>query len=187
MKKTLIALCATAGVVAGVSAASAATTNETSTGQLTVRATLKEGCNINFGDDVVVDFGVISALSRDMPLQRSFTLGCSNLSGQTNTYEAASVALNKGDVSGSTVANRLLGFGSSTLAFQVYQGSTGETVWGDGSSTSAPVYPTPIANGESDTFQFRVVLLAQDLSDKVPGTYKNTMIATVNFTANDGV
>ncbi|WP_190323157.1 spore coat protein U domain-containing protein [Candidatus Tokpelaia sp.] len=191
MKRLLITLFATASFAAGVSAASAVTTNETSTGQLTVLATLKEGCTINFKGQDVVNFGVISALSQDITLpERSFTLGCSKLAGQTNTYTASSVELNAGSGTGSTVADRRLSLGSSsnTLQFQVFQGTQGETVWGDGSSTATPRYNTPIANGESNEFYYRVRLLARsDMSTLEPGEYKSTMIATVNYTADDGV
>lgn len=189
MKKTLIALFATASVAAAASAASAAVTNQTSTGNLTVKATLTEGCGINFGNgnESVIDFGSVYDLTNKMEQIGHFSIGCSSLKGQTNVYKAASVSLNQGSVTGSTVENRLLGNGSDTLAFQVYLYGAGnaDTIWGDGSGTTQ-VYPTPVTSGQPQTYDYRVRLLPQSVTDKPAGVYQNTMVATVNYTADDG-
>ncbi|KAA6205205.1 MAG: hypothetical protein DU429_02905 [Candidatus Tokpelaia sp.] len=182
LKKILIALFATAGVVAGVSAASA----ETSTGNLTVKATLTEGCGINFGagNNSVINFGSVYDLTKKMEQTGRFSVGCSSLKGQTNTYAATSVSLDQGDVKNSTVANRLLSNGSDTLQFQVFlygEGSS-DIIWGDGSGTTQ-VYPTPVTNGQPQEYEYRVRLLPQTLTDKAAGLYQNTMVATVTYTA----
>lgn len=192
MKKTLIALFATASVFAGVSAAQA----DNQTSNLTVRATLTNGCNINFLNGAsVVDFGLVNDLSADKSEQRQFEIKCTNSltkpdgSADTNAYAPASVALNQGSVTGSTVANRLLGNVSDsakggTLQFQVFKGNAGsKDIWGDNASGDNSVYETKDVNA---VYPFQVVLLKQDIAGKAAGTYENTMVATVSYTAEAG-
>jgi len=193
LKKTLIPLLATASIFTALSAANSGAQSTSS--NLTVKAELTNGCSIVFnGDAETVDFGPITDLSSNVARERSFTIKCTNslVSGSgadTNKYAPVSVGLNGGSVSGSTVDNRLMANadnpgGNNTLKFQVYQGRQGSSaIWGDQPSGANAVYPTPTTNA---TYPFTVVLLAQDISGKTTGTYSNTMVATVNYSAISG-
>jgi len=194
LKKILTALFATASLLAAVSAAAA--DNQSTSGNLTVRASLTNGCGIVFnGDAETVDFGPITDLGASLSRERSFTIKCTNslTTGGTqdnNTYTPTSVSLNAGDVAGSTVSDRLMANISNstskdTLQFQVYQGHQGSgNVWGDQASGGANgVYPTPSTTA---TYPFTVTLLSQSIAGKAVGIYSNTMVATVNYSAGAG-
>lgn len=195
MKKVLISLFATVSVFAAASAASA--TDEkagSSTANLTVQATLKEGCSINFGGgDTVIDFGTLSAINSDLKRSGTFSISCSALSGQTTGYKALPVKLSVGNGRGSTEAARALDNGdtkSETLGFQVYQGDgTNGIIWGDKDAGTFLSYKVDVSSsnatktGGSNDYTYTVVLQAKkDLSKNTAGTYKSTMVATVDYT-----
>jgi|GEM_PF-1412171 len=198
MKKTLIALFATASVLGGVSYAQA----DTHTNTLTVKATLSNGCNIDFNDGSVVAYPSLMSIDHDMPQTHYFKIKCTNSllnpdgSKDTNSYSAQSVALNAGDVVGSTVAQRLMANktngskSADTLNFQVYQGTSAATkkIWGDQAVTDnqAASYDVSKPSIESDGYPFTVVLPQQDISGKMVGEYTNTMVATVTYTGTPG-
>jgi len=199
LNKTLIALLATAGVFAGVSAAAAATA--TTNSSLTVRAKLTNGCSVNFDNGAdVIEYGPITDLSVDKPATKSFHIKCTNALKDPNNpnaekekYVPSSVALDGGSVTGSTPTHRLLAYAddstvNDTLAFQVYQGKGGSrTIWGDQGpdDATAPSYKITDPNGQ---FDFTVVLLRDpnNLKGLTAGTYTNTMTATVKYDLASG-
>jgi len=189
LKKTLIALFATASVFAGVSVASA----DTSTADLTVKATLSNGCGIRF-DDATIDFGKIYDLSTIDKRTSHFQVKCTSAlvgpdgKSDPNNYTPQSVALDDGG-SGDT-ANRLLYNTSytgvkNTLKFQVYQSAQASgKVWGE-KTVNDPATPSyPIDNAYSNTsYPFTVALLNQDITGYTIGQYSAVMRATLTYTA----
>jgi len=195
LKKTLIALFATASVFAGVSAASAAGTEMSSTGQLIVTAKLQNGCGINFDAGGKVDFDNVTDLSNGQwSGDHTFTVKCTNAmktangTPDTNGYVPTSVALNAGNGTNSAISDRTMNNLDNTSAaplhFQVFQGAPGASkIWGDGSAADVPAYT--LDGGASGVYHYSVKLNnVTDMSALTVGTYQATMTATLTYTAN---
>jgi len=195
LKKTLIALFATASVFAGVSAASAAGTDMSSTGSLTVVASLQNGCGIDFDSGGKVEFDNVMDLSNGKwSGNHTFTIKCTNAmkkgdgTKDSNTYAPTSVALDAGNGPSSLVSDRTMGnldnTGAVPLHFQVFQGAPGASkVWGDGTSTDQPAYA--LNQGAAGTYDYSVRLNnVTDMSTLTVGQYQSVMRATLTYTAN---
>ncbi len=174
MNKKLLAsaLAAAFALSTGLNGAQAATyLNGTGTATFNVTLTLTANCTIvanplNFGSN-----GVLTSV-----IDRSTTVAvtCTN----TTPYN---VGLDGGNVTGSTVAARLLagtttGNTTTTVAFQLYQDAAHGTVWGNTQGTNT-VPGTGSGSAQSITVYGEVAVQATPK----PDVYQTTITATVYF------
>jgi spore coat protein U-like protein len=145
--------------------AAAATRQTTFTVTLTLQADCQiAATNLNFGTS-----GVIAA---NIDQSSTLTVTCSNGAPYT-------VGLDAGSVTGSTVANRLLGGTGTpvpTVAFQLYRDAARSLTWGQtiGTDTAAGT-----GNGAAQTLTVYGRVAPQNTP--AAGTYTSTVTATVTF------
>jgi len=147
----------------GASGASAATKTTT----FLVQAQITADCSITAND---LNFGSLGVLSANNDATTTLTATCSN----TTPYN---VGLNAGSVAGSTVATRLLGNGTATLAFQLYRDAARTQVWGItvGTDTSSGT-----GTGSAQTMQVYGRIPSQ-ANTPAPGTYSSTITVTITY------
>ena len=92
----------------------------TKTAKFNVTATVQSDCTVTATN---MAFGNLGLIQANLDATSTITITCT-----PNTQYT--VALNEGTVAGSTVDNRTMGNGSSTLAFQLYSDSQRTQVWG---------------------------------------------------------
>ncbi len=93
----------------------------TKTAKFNVTATVQNDCTVAATD---LAFGTIGLLSSNVDSTSTLTITCT----PTTPYK---VGLDAGDVSGSTVDNRLMGSGTSTLRYQLYSDTARTQIWRD--------------------------------------------------------
>jgi len=92
------------------------------------------------------------------------------------------VALNGGQTSGGTIAQRLMGSGANTLQYNLYNDNTYTTVLGDGSGTSKTVTGTGSGVATPNTFTVYGQLPDSAANQAaVPASYTDTITVTVNY------
>lgn len=169
LRKSLLALCAGAGLLTmGSTAASAA--NDTSNGTLQVSATILVACQVsgtslNFG-------GSIDPLLSAGPVDASTALNvvCTN----TTPYTVAlSAGMNAGGPA--NFAARAMKSGSNSLAYQLYLDAARSTVWGSG--TGSVYSGVGTGSAQSLTIYGRLPSLA----GAVPGNYSDTVTVTISY------
>lgn len=159
-----------AGLSSVVSFASAATPN-TSSGTLTVGATIVVACNVAGG---TLNFGsTIDPLQSSGPIDASTTLAvtCTN----TTPY---SVALSAGANAGGLNAfgARAMKSGTNALPYQLYLDAAHSQVWGNGTNSGVHT-GTGTGNQQSLTVYGRLPTVA----NAVPGDYSDTVTVTITY------
>ena len=145
----------------------------TTTGTLTVNATLLSSCNVSGS---VLNFGsTIDPLSASVPVDASSTMSvqCTN----TTPY---AVSLNAGANAGgaSAFSNRNMKHGTSNLlGYQLYLDSGRSTVWGDGTASSSTLAGTGTGSSQTLTIYGRL----PSLTGAVPGGYTDTVTVTITY------
>jgi len=192
MKKLLIALCATAAFGGLASSAFADNPGGTDTSNLTVQATYKQGCTINWAGQAtggIVDFGTFSDIAALHPITASFSVGCNDGS------DTALVALDAGSKN-TDVMKRAMWTGSDTthpLYFNVFIGPhpSGD-IWGDKDTGSEKIYKAQISTigGKTIDNDFTVQVDPNQTFTGDFGEYKTVMVATITYSkatpANNG-
>lgn len=138
---------------------------QTATANFTVSLEIVKGCTLSVAS---LDFGQYGVL--DTALN-----GTTNLSVTCTESTPYALGLSSGNVSGSTIAARLLGDGTNTVDFQLYQPDN-STVWGD---TDAVDRVTGTGTGSVQTHTINGRVPAQ--STPPPATYSSTVTATAYF------
>jgi spore coat protein U-like protein len=119
--------------------------------------------NINFGSSGVLG----SALTRN-----------GTITAQCTSGDNYSIGLNAGTTPGGTLGNRLMaGPGSGSVRYQLYTGSSFASVWGDGTSGTV----TAGGTGTGSNQQYTVYGLVPAQSTPVPGSYNDTVTATITY------
>ena len=93
----------------------------TKTAKFNVTATVQNDCTVAATD---LAFGTIGLVSSNVDSTSTLTITCTPTTAYT-------VGLDAGNVSGSTVDNRLMGSGSSTLRYQLYSDTARTQIWRD--------------------------------------------------------
>ncbi len=142
----------------------------TATSTFTVTATVQASCQISTTN---LNFGNYSGLQDDAT--STVTISCTN----TTPY---SVGLNQGSGSSATVTSRKMtgpgspGGAGATLGYSLYQDSGRTVNWGNTAGTDTE------AGTGNGTAQVLTVYGRVPASEFVtPGTYTDTVVATVNF------
>ncbi|CAM3810852.1 spore coat U domain-containing protein [Bordetella tumulicola] len=161
------------GLVAGIAVlpASAQVYNNTATATFTVNLIIQSDCTIAANP---LSFGTSGVLDTNVDAETTVSVTCSN----TTPYN---IGLNEGNVTGSTVANRLLagttgGNTGTTVAYQLYQDAARATVWGNTQPTDTL---SGVGTGTAQTIPVygRVPPQTTPTAD----TYQSTVTATVFF------
>jgi spore coat protein U-like protein len=139
----------------------------TKTATFVVQAQVVADCAIVAAD---LNFGSVGVLTANNDAQTSVTCTCSS----TTPY---SLGLNAGTATGSTVTNRLLANGASTLQYQLYRDSARTQVWGNTIGTDVTT-GTGTGNGQTYVVYGRVPVQS---ATPAPGTYTSTLTVTVTF------
>ena len=166
MKKQLIAP-VTAGIMLAVAGAAQADTRNAS---FTVSATVAKACAIGAAN---MDMGTWSG-SGDLT-------GTSNVTVKCSTGTSYSVDLSPGI--SSAFASRKLVNGTDLLTYNLYRDSGRTEIWGDGSLGTFVVggTGTGMADAQNRALPVYAKILEADLLAAKPGTYSNTITATVTY------
>src|ERR1700754_505451 len=145
--------------------------NGTATATLTVTLTLQANCSISANP---LAFGTNGVLGTAINQQTTVAGTCTN----TTPYN---VGLDAGNVTGSSVTNRLLagtatGNTTTTVGFQLYQDAGRTVIWGNTQGTNT-VAGTGTGSAQSITVFGQVPAQATPR----PDTYQSTVTATVYF------
>ncbi|AOK30339.1 spore coat protein U [Burkholderia singularis] len=152
-------------------AAAAVYSNGTATATFTVSLTIQANCTISANP---LSFGTNGILASAVNQTTTLSVTCSN----TTPYN---VGLDAGNVSGSTVATRLLA-GTSTgntgtlVDFQLYQDAGHTTVWGNTQGTN-----TVGGTGTGSAQTLTVYGQVPSQATPKPDLYQTTVTATVYF------
>jgi len=151
--------------------ASAQVYTDSATATFDVTLTIQADCTIAANP---LSFGTTGGLDNAIDGASSLNVTCTN----TTPYN---VGLSAGNVSGSTVANRLLagtalGNTGTTVAYQLYQDANRSTVWGDTQGTDT-------LSGVGDGTAQTIPVYGRVPSQTTPtaDTYVATVTATVYF------
>jgi spore coat protein U-like protein len=168
----LAAVAATLSVVSVLYPANAAVySNGTGSATFNVTLTIQANCTISANP---LAFGTSGLLSSALNQSTTLSVTCTN----TTPYN---VGLDGGNVSGSTVTNRLLagtatGNTSTTVNFQLYQDTGRTMVWGNTQGTNTI---TGTGTGSAQTISVYGQIASQ--TTPKPDTYQSTVTATVYF------
>jgi spore coat protein U-like protein len=156
-----------AGIVLALSSTAHADSKNAS---FTVSATVAKTCAISAGN---LDMDVWSGVN-DLT-------GTSNVSVKCSTGTGYSVALSTG--ASSSFADRKLVNGTDLLSYNLYRDSGRSEVWGDGSNSTYVVggTGTGMADAQNRAIPVYAKILEADLLAAKPGTYSNTITATVTY------
>jgi spore coat protein U-like protein len=176
MRKVLIAFLTTGAVLGAASGASAATATST----FTVSANVLKTCSVSATN---LAFGNYTPGSGALTSTSTVSVLCTN-------GTAFTAALNAGSSTGGTVAQRLLAEsgGPGTLQYNLYTTAAHNTVWGDGTGSSATEAGTgagmAAANAQSLTVYGQLPDNATNQAAPVTGattTYSDTITVTVTY------
>jgi spore coat protein U-like protein len=150
-------------MAAGVCSAQGSTTLTTT---FQVSLTIASNCAITANP---LAFGTTGVLTAALNQTTTVSITCTN----TTPYN---VGLDAGNVTGSTVATRLLSNGTATVQFQMYQDSARSIVWGNTIGTNTA---TGTGNGTAQTLTVYGQVPAQ--TTPAASTYTSTVTASVTF------
>ena len=140
----------------------------TATKTFNVTATVDARCSI---DAVNIDFGVYDVFAvADMTANGSVTVRCT---------KAATVRIDLDD--GMNGPSRKMTNGSATLDYELYSDAPMSARWGAGASGINPYDPSPTATSTAATTTTVYAKLPQGQTNATPGSYSDTVTATVNF------
>ncbi|WP_227243438.1 Csu type fimbrial protein [Paraburkholderia caribensis] len=135
----------------------------------TVTLTLQTDCQIAATN---LNFGTSGVIAANIDQTSTLTVTCSNGAPYT-------VGLDAGSVTGSTVANRLLGGTGTpvpTVAYQLYRDSARSLTWGQTAGTD-----TAAGTGTGAAQTLTVYGRVAPQNTPAAGTYTSTVTATVTF------
>jgi spore coat protein U-like protein len=135
----------------------------TATANVAVTATVQANCTITTGS---MAFGTYTGAAASTTA--TLTVTCTN----TTPYN---VGLNAGATSGATVTTRQMLNGTATLNYGLYTNSTWTTNWGN--TTGSWVAGTGVGSAQTLTV-YGQIPAAQFVT---PGSYSDTVLATVNY------
>lgn len=166
MKKHLVAA-VSAGIMLAVAGTAQADSKNAS---FTVSATVAKACAIGAAN---MNMGTWSG-SGDLTGSSNVTVKCSNGTSYTVNLDAGA---------SSTFGSRNLVNGADLLAYNLYRNSGRTEIWGDGSSGNYNVTGTGTGMADAQNLAIPVFakILEADLLAAKPGTYSNTITATVVY------
>lgn len=165
-----------AAVMAGAVAMNASAT--TATGQFTVTLIVQKTCAVNTTAASNISLGTVNAGTATTVQSGAFSVNCSN-----TTPFFVGLAPSNSNTTGAGILSGSTG-NAATIAYQLYQDSSGTTVWGNTATT------TSAGNGKSGTgagmaankaVSFTAYANATGSTDVQPDTYKDTVTINVNF------
>jgi spore coat protein U-like protein len=106
----------------------------------------------------------------------------STVSVKCTKNSAYTVALNGGNTTGGSVAQRLMNSGGNTLQYNLYTTATHATVWGDSSGTSVTQAGTGAGLATANVLTvYGQVPDSTSNQLAVPGAYSDTITVTVSY------
>jgi len=164
--KTLLA---SAAILAGVFSAGSALAQ---TANLTIEAKVVDSCLVKF-DSPTISFNIAKDSFTGAEQVSHFIAQCGN--------NNITVALDGGQSKLPAARIMKRTNGSETIAYAIYKGETGETIWND----SDNVYKVSAADSLGATQQaFRVVIPPSSVTSATQaGTYNDKLVATISYDA----
>jgi spore coat protein U-like protein len=161
-----------AAVAAGVMTAGAAQAAGSATTTFAVTATVQSTCSTT---------ATALAFPNYTPGGGAVTQS-STVSVKCTKNTPYTVALNGGNTTGGTVAQRLMGSGANTLQYNLYTTNTYATVWGDGTGSSVTQAGTGagVATANALTVYGQLPDSATNQA-AVPASYTDTVTVTVAY------
>jgi len=166
MKKYLVSPVA-AGILLAVAGAAQADSKNAS---FTVTATVAKACAISAAN---MNMGTWTGTG-DLTGASSITVKCSTGTGYLVNLDTGA---------SSTYASRKLVNGTDLLSYNLYSDSGRSEIWGDGSPGTSNVDGTGsgMADAQNRAIPVYAKILEADLLAAKPGTYSNTITATVTY------
>lgn|SRR5512135_753398 len=167
MKKYLIAP-VTAGIMLAVAGAAQADTKNAS---FTVSATVAKACAITADPLAMGTWSGVGDLD-----------GASTINVKCTTGTGYTVDLSAG-ASSPSLTNRKLVNGTDLLSYNLYSNAARTSIWGDGANGTVTMGGTGsgMANANNQPLSVYARILEADLLAAKPGTYSNTITATVTY------
>lgn len=137
----------------------------TKTAKFNVTATVQNDCTVAATD---LAFGTVGLLSSNVDSTSTLTITCT----PTTAYK---VGLDAGNVTGSTVDNRLMASGATTLRYQLYSDTARTQVWRD--SVDSTVGGTGSGVAQSMTVYGRIPVQ----TTPAVGSYLAQVTATITY------
>ncbi|MCC7461513.1 MAG: spore coat U domain-containing protein [Gammaproteobacteria bacterium] len=170
MPRIILVLAGAAGLAAAAGSAVAATTTTT----FAVTATVNANCLVAANP---LNFATYTPGSGDLDVNTSLSVRCTR-----NT--AYTVALNAGSTAGGSLSQRLMGNGTDTLQYNLFTTAARDTVWGDGTASTATIAGTGaglgVPNAVTHTVYGRLVDSAANQAVSA-GSYADTITVTVTY------
>lgn len=163
MRTTSFAFLAAGLVLAGTSAAFAATATNTFQSRIVIQAE----CKVQ--STQTLDFGTRGVLDANVDATSNIGVQCTN----TTPYN---IQLNAGTTGGGSIATRLMTDGSATVAYQMYRDAGRSQNWGQTNGTDT-VAATGNGSVQTHTIYGRVAPQATP----APATYTDTVTVTVEY------
>jgi spore coat protein U-like protein len=156
-----------AGILLAVAGAAQADSKNAS---FTVSATVAKACAIGAAN---MNMGTWSGTG-DLTGSSNITVKCSTGTGY---------AVNLDTGASSTYASRKLVNGTDLLSYNLYRDSGRTEIWGDGSPGTSNIdgTGTGMADAQNRAIPVYAKILEADLLAAKPGTYSNTITATVTY------
>jgi spore coat protein U-like protein len=145
----------------------------TATGTLSVTATVTDTCTVGTGSNLL-NFGAYTGALNNA--NGSFQVTCTDEDSYTT-------ALNIGVGTGASFTNRVMTQPTApagTLNYNIYTTAARNTVWGDGTASTATVVGT--GTGLLQTVTVYGQIPAGQAATVTPGNYSDTVTITVTFT-----
>ena len=139
----------------------------TKTATFTVQATVISDCSIISAPNI--NFGNVGVMTANLDITSTLTVSCT----PGTTY---SLLLDGGSVAGSSVSNRLMAQGASTLQYQLYSDSGRTQVWGVTQGTD-----TQGGTGTGTNSVYTIYARLPPQATPPVGVYSSTVTATISY------
>jgi spore coat protein U-like protein len=167
--RRLLPSLAAAGLMLAVSLGTGAATK---TATFEVKVTIQSECtltatNLDFGS-----LGGLNPISGNQDAQSTLTVTCTPMT----PYQ---IGMDQGNVSGSTVENRVMSNGTAQLAFQLYEDTTRNDIWGNTPGSGGnTVGGTGSGNAQTLTVYGRI---PSGQGQPQAGVYKSVVTAAIYY------
>jgi len=138
----------------------------TKTTTFKVTATIQSDCTVSASD---LNFGTLGLLGANVDQTSTITLTCTN-------GAAYSLGLDAGSGTGSTIADRKLANGATSLSYQLYRDSNRMQLWGN-----TPATDTANGTGTGTASTVTVYGRVPPQSTPAAGSYTSTIIVTITY------
>lgn len=146
------------------------------TGTLTVQATISEACSVTSGDKALIDFGTIYVTNK---MRTAQTTDATGIAVQCSEGVQYLIYLSQGlhQLNAGEVDNRRMSFNEKYIPYELYQDSAFNTEWGSVESKKNFLSAT----GDGTIQKYPVYAKIYNQQTPPAGTYSDTVTIQVNY------